>query len=407
MARGLKGIRSIEDFELKDQRVFIRVDFNVPMDGGKISDDFRIRQALPTIQYALDHGAKVILASHFGRPKGGGAEDREKYSLAPVAERLQDLSGWEVFLIDEPSRGDAPKNLLQNLRANQVLLLENVRFESGETQNSPDLARRWYGLTDIYINDAFGASHRAHASIDALPRMVPQRGLGFLLKREIEMLESLISKPDHPYGALLGGSKVSDKIGVIEKLLDFVDLFVIGGAMAYTFLKARGVDVGSSLVEREKIAFASEMVQRLETRGKAILLPVDHVISKSIEGEGGVRTTDGVEIPEGWMGFDIGPKTQALYCEKLKMCKTLFWNGPMGVFEDPRFSKGTFAVAEVLAHSGAKTIVGGGDSAAAAKSSGLFDRFTHVSTGGGASLEYLQGDMLPGIEALRQKERLV
>lgn len=402
---GLKGIKVIDEFDLKDKRVFIRVDFNVPMENGPsgnptITDDTRIRAAIPTIKYALEHGAKVVLASHFGRPEGG-PDDRKKFSLEPIGHHLGELLGVEVILVDDPM-SDAPKGLLPSLRPNQLILLENLRFEKGETKNSREFALQMASYTDVYINDAFGASHRAHASIEALPQTVEKKGIGFLIKKEIEMLDHLLGGAEHPYMAILGGSKVSDKIPVIERLMDSIDTFFVGGAMAYTFLAAQGTAVGKSRVEKDKVSFAREMLQRLEARDKKILLPIDHVITNDFLAPTEIKTTDTAVIPEGYMGVDIGPKTRELYRKELQKAKTVFWNGPMGVFEKPEFNKGTFAIAEALAKlDGAMTIVGGGDSAAAAEESGYKDKMTHISTGGGASLEYLQGDKLPGLEVLR------
>jgi phosphoglycerate kinase len=400
---GLKGIKLIEDFELKDKRVFIRCDFNVPMNGKTITDDTRIRAAIPTIRYALDKGAQVVLASHFGRPEG--PEDREKYSLEPVGQRLGELLKAEVILTDDPT-SDAPKGLLPSLRSNQVILLENLRFEKGETKNAQEFANVMAAYIDIYINDAFGASHRAHASIEALPKTVEKKGIGFLIKKEIEMLDALLHDPKAPYMAILGGAKVSDKIPVIENMIDKVDSFFIGGAMAYTFLAAQSLSVGKSKVEKDRLSFAREMIQRIDARGKKLLLPVDHVIANDFLAPSEILTTDTASIPEGYLALDIGPKTRELYRKELQKAKTVFWNGPMGVFERPEFNKGTFAIAETLAKLGQEnsdvtTIVGGGDSAAAAEASGQADKMTHISTGGGASLEYLQGDKLPGLEVLR------
>jgi phosphoglycerate kinase len=400
---GLKGIKLIEDFELKDKRVFIRCDFNVPMDGKTITDDTRIRAAIPTIRYALDKGAQVVLASHFGRPEG--PEDREKYSLEPVGQRLGELLKAEVILTDDPT-SDAPKGLLPSLRSNQVILLENLRFEKGETKNAQEFANVMAAYIDIYINDAFGASHRAHASIEALPKSLEKKGIGFLIKKEIEMLDALLHDPKAPYMAILGGAKVSDKIPVIENMIDKVDAFFVGGAMAYTFLAAQNLSVGKSKVEKDKLSFAREMIQRIDARGKKLFLPMDHVIANDFLAPSEILTTDTASIPEGYLALDIGPKTRELYRKELQKAKTVFWNGPMGVFERPEFNKGTFAIAEALAKLGQEssdvmTIVGGGDSAAAAEASGQADKMTHISTGGGASLEYLQGDKLPGLEVLR------
>ncbi len=402
---GLQGIKSIEDFDLKDQRVFIRLDLNVPMKGEpgslEITDDTRIRAAIPTVKYALEKGAKVILASHLGRPEK--EEDREKFTLEPVAERLGELLKCEVILIEEPT-SDAPKALLQSLKSNQVLLLENVRFDKGETKNAAELANVIASYSDVYINDAFGASHRAHSTIDALPRAMKKRGVGFLIKKEIEALGGLLAGPAKPFIAVMGGSKVSDKIGVIEKMIESIDVFMIGGAMAYTFLAAKGLAVGKSRVEKDRLAFARELIHRIETRGKKVLLPIDHIVADDFLAPTKIETIASESIPEDRLGLDIGPKTRAMYREEILRAKTVFWNGPMGVFEKPEFAKGSFAVAEALAQlseKGGTAIVGGGDSAAAAELSGFAEKMTHISTGGGASLEYLEGAALPGLEALR------
>lgn len=403
---GLKGIKLIEEFDLKDKRVFIRCDFNVPTqehaDGtSTITDDTRIRAAVPTIRYAMDKGAKIVLASHFGRPEGG-PEDRKKYTLEPVGRRLGELLKAEVILTDDPT-SEAPKGLLPTLRPNQLILLENLRFEKGETKNAREFALQMASYTDVYINDAFGASHRAHASIEALPQLIEKKGIGFLIKKEIEMLDQLLHSPTSPYVAILGGAKVSDKIPVIENMIDKVDAFLVGGAMAYTFLAAQGIAVGKSRVEKDKMSFAREMLERTQARGKKLLLPIDHIVTNDFLAPSEIKTTDTAAIPENYLGVDIGPKTRELYRKELQKAKTVFWNGPMGVFEKPEFNKGTFAVAEALAGlSGqAMTIVGGGDSAAAAEASGYADKMAHISTGGGAGLEYLQGDKLPGLEVLR------
>lgn len=404
MAKGLEGIKTVKDFDFEGKNVFMRLDLNVPLKNGKVSDDTRIMGAMPTIRYCMEHGAKLVLSSHLGRPKSGGPEDRKKYSLEPVANRLNQLLGVEVILIDEP-RSETPKTLLPGLKKNQIILLENLRFDAGEEKNDEKFASALASYTDIYINDAFGSSHRAHASIVGVPEKVAKKGIGFLIEKEISMLSKLLDNPKRPYVAILGGAKVSDKIDVIENLMNLVDTFIVGGAMAYTFLKARGENVGSSLVEADKLNFARDMMKRVEARGKSLLLPVDHVVSTNIEGTGEIRTTTSAAIDDGWMGVDVGPNTIKNYTAALNSAKTVFWNGPMGVFEKTQFAKGTFAIAARLAEISATTIVGGGDSAAAAQASGFANKMTHISTGGGASLEFLQGLQLPGIEVLRQKRR--
>lgn len=401
-AKALEGIQSIEDFDLTGQRVFLRLDLNVPMKEGVISDDTRIRAALPTIRYALEHGAKLVVASHWGRPKT--PEDRQSMSLEPIARHLSDLLGVEVILVEEP-KSDAPKALLRSLKPQQMILLENLRFDEDEEKNGERLAKAIAQYTDIYINDAFGASHRAHSSIVALPAEISQKGVGFLMKREIEMLDKILYGHETPFIAVLGGAKVSDKIPVIENLIDRVDALIIGGAMAYTFLAAQGVPVGKSLVEKDRLKFTADLMGRMEARNKRLLLPIDHLTVKDLKVLGDRKVTSGVAIDEGWMGVDIGPRTIAIYKNELMRAKTVFWNGPMGIFEMPELSRGTFAIAEVLSENGGVNIVGGGDSAAAANQSGFAERMTHISTGGGASLEYLQGLRLPGVEALRAKRR--
>ncbi len=400
-SKTLDGIKSIEDFALEDKRLFLRLDLNVPLnERGRVSDDTRIRAALPTIRYAMDKGAKIILASHLGRPKG--PEDREKFSLEPVAHYLNEVLKKEIVLVEEP-RGHATKALLAGLKPSQIIMLENLRFDPGEEKNDRDFAQALASFTDIYINDAFGASHRAHASIVALPELVDKKGLGFLMRKEIEMLDTVRLHPQSPFLTILGGAKVSDKIDVIEVLLDRVDTMIIGGAMAYTFLAAQNQPTGKSLVEKDKFKFAAELLERAKARKKRIVLPVDHRVTKDIKDIESLKVA--TVIPDGWMGVDIGPRTEDLFATEIERAKTIFWNGPMGVFETPKFSAGTFAVAKFITQSDALSVVGGGDSAAAAESSGLAEKFSHISTGGGASLEYLRGDRLPGIEALRPRKR--
>jgi phosphoglycerate kinase len=401
-ASGLRGIKTIRDFELAGKTVFLRLDLNVPLEGQIITDETRITASLPTIQYCLDKGAKLVVASHLGRPKSA---DDKKYSMEPVAKRLSELLNREVVLMEEPS-SEGVKHVLYGNMKNQIICLENLRFDEGETENSSELAQQWASYTDIYIDDAFGACHRAHASICALPEIMPKMsGIGFLIEKEIKMLDSLTDNPKKPYLAILGGSKISDKIDMIEKLIDVVDGFIIGGAMAYTFLKAQNVSVGKSLVETDKIKYAKEMIQRMEARHKTLLLPVDHVVSTEFNNVENKKITTSAMIPENEMGLDIGPQTISNFTTALSKAATVFWNGPMGVFENKAFSAGTFAIAKAMADSNGVMIVGGGDSAAAAEASGYASKMTHISTGGGASLEYLQGEKLPGLEILRARKQ--
>lgn len=396
---GLRGIKTVRDFEVENKVVFLRLDLNVPMEKGKITDYTRIDATLPTINYLIEKGAKIVMASHLGRPKT--SKDKE-FSLEPVAKALTERLSRDVLLIEDPS-AKAVKQLLHTLAKDQIILLENVRFEPGETEDSEEFASRLASYTDIYINDAFGASHRAHATIHALPAMIPNRGIGFLIEKEIQMLDGLLVNPKRPYVAILGGAKVSDKIGVIEKLMDVVDAFIIGGAMAYTFLKAQGHFVGKSRVEDDKVKYAKELLGRIDARNKTILLPVDHLVTTAITDT--ANATVKASFGDNEMGVDIGPATLKNYSALIKEAGTIFWNGPMGVFETPEFSKGTFNLAKVIAEGKGTKIIGGGDSAAAAEQSGYASQMTHISTGGGASLEYLQGDKLPGLEVLRFKVR--
>lgn len=398
---GLRGIKTVRDFELAGKTVFLRLDLNVPLEGTRITDETRITASLPTINYCLDKGAKLIIASHLGRPKS--AHDK-KYSLEPVAVRLSELLNKEVVLMEEPS-SEGVKHILYGNMKNEIIMLENLRFDEGEVENKTELANQWASYSDIYINDAFGACHRAHASIHAFPEMMQKKGIGFLIEKEIKMLGSLTDNPKKPYIAVLGGAKISDKIEVIEKLIDLVDGFIIGGAMAYTFLKAKDIAVGKSLVEADKIKYAKDMIQRVEARNKSMLLPIDHVVSTEFGNTENKKTTSSATIEENYMGLDIGPQTIKNFTAALSGAATVFWNGPMGVFENKAFCDGTFAVAKALAESNAIKIVGGGDSAAAAEASGYASQMTHISTGGGASLEYLQGEKLPGLEILRPRKQ--
>lgn len=401
MSQGLKGIKTVRDFELAGKTVFLRLDLNVPLDGTRITDETRITASLPTINYCLEKGAKLIIASHLGRPKS--AADK-KYSLEPVAKRMTELLNKEVVLMEEPS-SEGVKHILYGNMKNEIIMLENLRFDDGEVENKTELANQWASYTDIYINDAFGACHRAHASIHAFPEMMPKKGIGFLIEKEIKMLDSLTDNPKKPYIAILGGAKISDKIEVIEKLIDIVDGFVIGGAMAYTFLKAKNIPVGKSLVETDKIKYAKEMMDRVEARDKTMLLPVDHIVSTEFGNVENKKLVTTAAIEESYMGLDIGPQTVKNFSTLLSGANTIFWNGPMGVFENKAFSEGTFAIAKAVAESKGVKIVGGGDSAAAAEASGYADKMTHISTGGGASLEYLQGEKLPGLEILRPRKQ--
>lgn len=385
---------SIRDLNLKDKRVFIRVDFNVPLapGGQEITSDKRIRAALPTIQYALERGAALLLASHLGRPKG---KPHPEMSLKPVAQRLQQLLGQPVKMASD-CVGPAVQAMLP--APGEVLLLENLRFHPGEEKNDPEFARQLAALCEIYVNDAFGAAHRAHASTVGIVRYVPQAAAGLLMEKELEYLTKVTQNPERPCVAILGGAKVSDKIQVIENLAQIVDHLLIGGAMAYTFLKARGDAVGRSLVEEDKLELARNLMARMN--GK-LLLPQDHVVADELKP--GAAADVVTTIPDGKMGLDIGPATVEAYRSIIRQAKTIIWNGPMGVFEVPPFDRGTVAIAQAVADSGAISVVGGGDSEKAVKAAGVSDRITHISTGGGASLEFLAGLELPGVAVLPDK----
>jgi phosphoglycerate kinase len=409
----LAGIKRIADLPIENRRLFLRVDFNVPMDGGKITDDSRIREALPTIKHAMERGAKIILASHMGRPKPAkepagdlaehdrGANYTPKLSLEPCGARLAELLKIEV-VVPENCVGDIAKKVVFDLRAGQVCLLENLRFHPEEEKDDDAFAQELAALADVYVDDAFGAVHRAHASVHALPRRMHEKGCGLLLEKEIAALGKLLGDPDAPYVAVLGGAKVSDKIAVVDALLQKVTALVIGGAMANTFLAARGKNVQASKVEGDKLPTARSILEKAEAKGVEVLLPLDVVVAPSLEAGSG-EVVDVSAIPPATMALDVGPRTVAAVAKRFAGAKTIFWNGPMGLFEKPPFASGTFGVARAMVESGAFTVVGGGDSAAAvhAAGDGLAAKMSHISTGGGASLELIEGKKLPGIEVLR------
>jgi phosphoglycerate kinase len=392
------ALKTIDALDLAGKRVFIRVDFNVPLDdAGRVTDDARIRAALPTIQYAIKARARIILASHLGRPKGK-PEDRTKLTLEPAAERLSELLGQDVILADD-CVGDGVRKLAKELKEGQVLLLENLRFHPEEEKNEEGFCRELAALCDVWINDAFGTAHRAHASTAGMAQFVKEKAAGFLIVKEVEYLGKALGNPMRPFVALVGGAKVSDKIKVLENLMAKADAVLIGGAMAYTFLKAQEIAVGKSLVEADKLDLAKQILERAKAKGVELLLPVDHVCGAEPKETAKREVIDGKAIPDGLMGLDIGPKTLDRYRQRVLDAGTVFWNGPMGLFEQKPWAEGTFGIAKAMAQSKAITVVGGGDSAAAVEEAGLVDKMTHVSTGGGASLEFIEGRELPGIKA--------
>ena len=392
--------KTVKDIDVNGKKVLVRCDFNVPIDSetGKITDNRRIRAALPTIQYLLDNNAKVILCSHLGRPKG---EFNLKYSLKPVAEELSKLLNKDVKLAKDVI-GESAKELTNNMKDGDVVLLENVRFHKEEEQNDPEYSKALASMAEIYVNDAFGTAHRAHSSTTGVADYLPAVS-GFLIEKELEFLGGALENPAHPFVAILGGAKVSDKIGVIENLLDKVDTLIIGGGMAYTFYKAQGHHIGTSICEEDKLDLARSILEKAQEKGVDLLLPIDNHVSSEYSNNGEEKMVNSTEIPDGFMGLDIGPKTIEKFEEAVKDAKTVVWNGPLGVCEFDKFATGTKAVATMLSKLDAITIIGGGDSAAAIEKLGLADKMTHISTGGGASLEFLEGKTLPGIACLQDK----
>jgi len=393
---------SIRDLEMKGKRVFIRVDFNVPLEGGKVSEDTRIRATLPTLRLAIERGARLVLASHLGRPKG---KPDPKYSMAPVAARLRELLGKPVEFAADCVGADAEAKS-KALRDGEVLLLENVRYRPQEEANDPEFSKQLAALCDgIFVCDAFGSAHRAHASVVGITKNVRGAAAGLLMEKELTYLGKAISNPDRPFITVLGGAKVSDKIEVVQNLMKLADAMLIGGAMAYTFLKSQGLPVGKSLVENDKLDLARGLLEEARSRKFRLVLPVDHVLAESPDSTV-TKTTDIANTPDGWMGLDIGPKTIALFSGEISKARTIVWNGPLGMFEKPAFAAGTLAIARAVAAAtaaGATSIIGGGDSVSAVEQAGVADKISHISTGGGASLEFLAGDKLPGVEALTDK----
>ena len=391
--------KTVKDVDLRGKKVFVRCDFNVPMDENQnITDNTRIVAALPTIKYLIEQNCKVILASHLGRPKG---EVKPEFSLKPVAKELSRLLNKEVIMAKDVIGEDAMAKAA-NLKEGEIMLLENVRFHREETDNDPEFAKKLASMAEIYVNDAFGAAHRAHASTAGIAAYIPAVS-GFLIEKELTVLGNAINNPERPFMAILGGAKVSDKIGVIDSLLDKVDTLMIGGGMAYTFFKAQGYNVGNSLCEVDKTGLALEAMEKAKQKGVKLLLPIDTKIGKEFKPNTESKTVAWTEIPDGWEGFDIGEKTIAMFKEELKNAKTVIWNGPLGLFEFDQFAIGTNEIAKTLAELDATTIIGGGDSGAAVAKAGLADKMTHICTGGGASLEFLEGKKLPGIECLQDK----
>ena len=393
--------KTVEDLNVKGKRVLVRCDFNVPVKDGVITDENRITASLPTIKKLIDEGAKVILCSHMGKPKG---EVKPELSLAPVAVRLSEKLGLDVkFAKDDNVVGKNAKAAVAAMKDGEVVLLENTRYRKEETKNEDNFSKELASLADIYVDDAFGSSHRAHCSTVGVTKYVEESAVGYLMEKEIEYLVNALENPVRPFAAVLGGAKVSDKINVINNLLEKVDILIIGGGMAYTFIKALGGNVGDSLLEEDKVEYAKEMIAKASQKGVKFLLPIDTVVVKEFKNDAISDTVPTGLIPDGWMGVDIGPETRKLFCDALRNAKTVVWNGPMGVFEFSNFAKGTEAIAKVMAEIDGTTIIGGGDSAAAVNQLGYGDKMSHISTGGGASLEFLEGKELPGVAAVQDK----
>lgn len=391
--------KTVKDIDLKGKKVFVRCDFNVPMDENRnITDNTRIVAALPTIKYLLEQNCKLILASHLGRPKG---EYKPEYSLAPVAKELSKLLGKEVIMANDVVGEDATSKA-SNLKEGEILLLENVRFHKEETENDPEFSKKLASMAEVFVNDAFGTAHRAHSSTTGIASYLPAVS-GFLIEKELKFLGNAVNNPERPFVAILGGAKVSDKIGVIDSLLEKVDTLMIGGGMAYTFFKAQGYEVGNSICEMDKLDLAKSAMEKAKQKGVKLMLPVDTKIGKEFKADTESKTVKYTEIPADWEGFDIGAETIKMFSDELRNAKTVIWNGPLGLFEFDQFAIGTNEIAKVLSEIDATTIIGGGDSAAAVKKAGLEDKMTHISTGGGASLEFLEGKKLPGIDALMDK----
>ncbi|MEG0249457.1 MAG: phosphoglycerate kinase [Peptostreptococcus sp.] len=393
--------KTIEDIDVKGRKCLVRCDFNVPLKDGEITDENRLVGAMPTIKYLIDKGAKVILCSHLGKPKG---EAKPELTLAPVAKRLSEMLGKEVlFAADDNVVGENAKKAVSEMKDGDVVLLQNTRYRIEETKNEENFSKELASLADVFVNDAFGTAHRAHCSTVGAGEFLEERVCGYLIQKEIDFLGSAVENPKRPFLAILGGAKVSSKLGVINNLLEKVDTLIIGGGMAYTFIKALGHEIGTSLLEEDKIDYAKEMMAKAEEKGVKLLLPVDVVYADKYAEDATPHISEGRDIPADCMGLDIGPKTREIFAEAIKSSKTIVWNGPMGVFEFENFAKGTKAIAEAMANTDATTIIGGGDSAAAVNQMGFGDKMSHISTGGGASLEFLEGKELPGIAALDNK----